>query len=132
VIMLCVAAALTLYLVWRVWRRHRVRVPATTPSGPAATPYTRNSRIVALLHALSALGYARPAGVPLLRWCRELPLADEQSRQLLEDIVRTYYLLRFDPLGSTSEQRALLEQRVGMLLPRLASRSVLHRNDAAT
>ena len=132
VIMLCVAAALTLYLVWRIWRRHRVRVPAATPVDPAATPYARNSRIVALLQALGALGYARPAGTPLLRWVRELPLADEQSRRLLEDIVRNYYFLRFDPLGSTRERRELLDQRVAMLLPRLASSWMRPRNDAAS
>jgi hypothetical protein len=131
-IMLCVAAALTLYLVWRIWRRHRVRIPAVLQGGAAAPPYARNSRIVALLQALTALGYARPAGTPLLRWARELPLADEQSRRLLEDIVRSYYFLRFDPLGSTSEQLERLEQRVGMLLPRLASSAAQRKGDAAT
>jgi len=130
-IMLCIAGALTLYLVWRIWRRHRVRVPAAAPASTAA-PYERNSRIVALLQALTALGYTRPAGTPLLRWVRELPLADEQLRRFLEDIVRSYYFLRFDPLGTTSEQRELLEQRVGMLLPHLASSSVQHGGDAAS
>jgi len=46
--------------------------------------------------------------------------------------VRNYYFLRFDPLESTREQRELLEQRVGMLLPRLASSWVQPRNDAAS
>ena len=132
VIMLCIAAGLTLYLVWRIWRRHRVRVPAASSRGTAATPHARNSRIVALLQALSALGYTRPAGAPLLRWVRELPLGDEQTRRLLEDIVRSYYLLRFDPLGSTREQRDLVEERVGVLLSRLGSSSVRGRGNAAT
>lgn len=42
-------------------------------------------------------------------------------RWLLEDTVRSYYLTRFDPLGSTHEQEELLERRVGMLLQRLAA-----------
>jgi transglutaminase-like putative cysteine protease len=120
-IMLWIAAALALYITWRIWRRHRVRVPAGTKANAAEARRVSNPCIAALLQALTQLGYARPPGAPLLRWVRELPLVDSEMRWLLEDTVRSYYLTRFDPLGSTHEQEELLERRVGMLLQRLAA-----------
>ena len=57
----------------------------------------------------------------MLRWTRELPLADADTRQLLEDAVRGYYRARFDPLGSTPEQTEAFERRVGLLLRRLSA-----------
>ncbi len=118
-IMPWIAAALALYLAWRIWRRHRVRVPSGTKANAVAAKQVSNPRMAALLRALTQLGYARPPGAPLLRWVRELPLTDSEMRWLLEDTVRSYYRTRFDPLGSTHEEE-LFERRVGMLLQRLA------------
>jgi hypothetical protein len=84
---------------------------------------TGDPRITALLHALTRLGYPHPPGTPLLRWTRELPLADAETRLLLEDTVRGYYRTRFDPLGSTRAEQEMLERRIGMLLQRLAAGS---------
>ena len=116
-VMLWTAAALGLYLAWRIWRRRSVRVIARLRVPADAT--TNDVRIGALLQALARLGYTRPAYAPLLRWTRELPLADSGTRQLLEDAVLGYYRARFDPLGSTPEQTETFQRRIGLLLQRL-------------
>ena len=121
--MLWLAAALALYLAWRIWRRRKVRVVTRIQTGESQTRMAGDPRIVALLHAFARLGYPRPPGAPLLRWTRELPLADAETRLLLEDTMRSYYRTRFDPLGSTREEQEMLERRIGMLLPRLTPRS---------
>ncbi len=120
-VMLWIAAALALYLAWRIWRRRRVRVGTRMEAGALETRKVRDPRIAALLQTLTRLGYPPPPGAPLLRWTRELPLGDAETRLLLEDTVRSYYRTRFDPLGSTREQEELFERRVGMLLQRLAA-----------
>lgn len=120
-VMLWIAAALALYLAWRIWRRRRVRLPAHTKPNLPEPGKMVDPRIAALLDTLGQLGYVRPPGAPLLRWTRELRLADSEARWLLEDTVRSYYRTRFDPLGCTHEQDELFEQRVGSLLRRLAA-----------
>ncbi|HTS55845.1 MAG TPA: transglutaminase domain-containing protein [Burkholderiales bacterium] len=120
-IMLWIAVMLAMYLAWRVWHRHRVRVPARPKADSVEARQISNPSIAALLRALTRLGYACPPSAPLLRWVRELPLADSEMRWLLEDTVRGYYRTRFDPLGAASEQeQLLLDRRVGTLLQRLA------------
>src|SRR5207342_2401143 len=104
-------------------RRRRVRVVAPIQASGLQTRMAGDPRITALLHALTRLGYPRPPGAPLLRWTRELPLADAETRLLLEDTVRDYYRTRFDPLGSTRAEQEMLERRIGMLLQRLAAGS---------
>jgi protein-glutamine gamma-glutamyltransferase len=119
--MLWIAAALGLYLAWRIWRRRRVRVAKLMEAVALETRNVRDPRVAALLQLLTRLGHPPPPGEPLLRWMRQLPLADAETRLLLEDTVRSYYRTRFDPLGSTSEQEELLERRVAVLLQRLAA-----------
>ena len=119
-IMLWMATALALYLAWRIWRRRRVTAVTRIQTDALQARVGGDPRITALLHALTRLGYPRPPGAPLLRWTRELPLADVETRLLLEDTVRSYYRSRFDPLGSTRQEQDMLEQRIGTLLQRLA------------
>jgi transglutaminase-like putative cysteine protease len=121
--MLWMAAALALYLAWRIWRRRHVRVVTRIEPSTFQTQMAGDPRITSLLHALSRLGYPRPPGAPLLRWTRQLPLADAETRLLLEDTVRSYYSTRFDPLGSTRVEQEMFERRIGMLLQRLAAGS---------
>ncbi len=129
-IMLWMAAALALYLAWRIWRRRGVRVVRRIQGNAFQTPTVGDPRITALLHALTGLGYPRPAGVPLLRWTRELPLADAETQLLLEDTVRSYYRTRFDPLGSTHEEQEMFERRIRMLLQRLGEGRTGSEGDA--
>jgi len=120
-VMLWIAAALGLYLAWRIWRRRRVLIAPRTEAGAREIRKVSDPRVASLLHMLTRLGYPLPPSAPLLRWTRELPLADAETRLLLEDTVRSYYRTRFDPLGSTREQDELFERRVAMLLHRLAA-----------
>jgi transglutaminase-like putative cysteine protease len=121
--MLWLAAALAFYLAWRVWRRRPVRVVTRIQASASPSRMTGDPRMTALLHALTRLGHPRPPGAPLLRWARELPLADAETRLLLEDTVRSYYRTRFDPFGSTREEKRMLERRIAVLLQRLAATS---------
>jgi protein-glutamine gamma-glutamyltransferase len=123
-LMFWMAAALAAYLAWRIWRRRRLRVVMLpTQAGALQARTVGDPRITALLRALTRLGYPRPQGAPLLRWTREVPLADAQTRLLLEDTVRSYYRTRFDPLGSTREEQEMFQRRIGTLLQRLAADS---------
>lgn len=129
-IMFWMAAALALYLAWRIWRRRRVRIAPRAEAGAFKPRMIGDPRITSLLHALTRLGYPRPPGAPLLRWTRELPLVNAELRLLLEDTVRSYYRTRFDPLGSTREEQEMFERRIGILLQRLAPGSAGRKGDA--
>ena len=104
--MLLVAAALTLYLAWRIWRRRRVRVPVRALACQRVAP-----RLAAIPHVASCctrrlgLGYPRPPGAPLLaldsescRWrTREISaLLEERDTQLLPDALRSGRMRRRD------------------------------------
>jgi len=121
VLMLWIAAALGLYLTWRIWRRRRVRVSTRMRAAAGEAQRRLDPHLSALLQRLARLGYPLPPGAPLLRWSRELPLPDAETRLLLEDTVRSYYRTRFDPLGSTRELEELFRRRVEILLRRLAA-----------
>jgi hypothetical protein len=116
-----------LYLAWRIWRRRRVRVVTRIHPSALQARMAGDPRIASLLHALTRLGYPRPPGTPLLRWTRELPLGDAETRLLLEDTVRSYYKTRFDPLGSTRVEQEMFERGIGKLLQRLAAGSASAR-----
>ena len=120
-ILLWVAAALTVYLAWRFWRRRRVRAPAGPARAAFATQASRDPHIAAVLQRLQALGYLRPPATPLLAWVRELPLPDAETRGLLQQAIRSYYQTRFDPDGASAEQQQLFGRQIRTLLERLGS-----------
>ncbi len=120
-ILLWLAAALTLYLVWRVWRRRRVRAPARATPSPLQARAATDPRIAALLETLARIGYVRPPAAALLTWARELPLPDAQMRGLLQQAIRSYYRTRFDPEGPSEEQAQLFVRQVRTLLEQLGS-----------
>ena len=123
-LMLWLAAALAVYLVWSIWRRRRVRTPADSRPASFEARAPRDPRIAALLQRLEALGYARPPGAPLLRWTRDLPLADAETQRLLGEAVRSYYRTRFDPNGSTQEREQMFDRQMRILLERLSMPSI--------
>lgn len=118
-VMLWLAVALTLYLIWSIGRRRRVRTLKGSTLEHFAGQGPTDPRIAALLQRLETLGYARPVGTPLLRWTCDLPLTDPAVRGLLENAVETYYRTRFDP-GPTRDSAHLLEQQMRILLERLS------------
>ena len=117
--MLWLAAALAVYLVWSIWRRRRVRAPSGSAPGGFKMKASTDPRIASLLQRLEALGYARPPSAPLLRWTRDLPLADLETRMLLGETVNSYYRARFDPNGSTRERDQLFDRQIRLLIERL-------------
>jgi len=108
------AAPLAAYVLWRVWRRRLRRSGSAQP-----LRIQTDARLTALLAALARQGYMRPTGTPLLAWVRALPLADSDARALLDEVVRSYYQLRFDPAGVSPAGVHALEAKSAALLARI-------------
>lgn len=118
-ILLWLAALLTVYLAWRIWRRRRVRAPAGATPTPLQARAATDPRIAALLGALARIGYVCPPAAPLLTWARELPLPDAQMCALLQQAIDSYYRTRFDPDGPSEEQVQLFVRQARTLLEQL-------------
>ena len=104
-------APLAAYLLWRVWRRRADWIVRDRERGAKA-----GAQLGPLLLALARLGHVRPPGAPLLAWARTLPLADPDTLTLLDEVVRSYYRLRFDPeVGSPAAVHALEAQSAALL-----------------
>jgi hypothetical protein len=71
------------------------------------------------LLAAGSAGYVRPLGTPLLAWVKGLPLAEEQTHALLEQVVRGYYQARFDPDGLPPARAQMLAAQSAAVIARL-------------
>ena len=92
------------YLLWRVWRRRtRLGTGAAAPQRIA-----QHAMLAPLLARLAERGHVRPPGTPLLAWVRGLPLTEDETRALLEDVVCGYYRARFDPDGLPPDRAQVL------------------------
>jgi transglutaminase-like putative cysteine protease len=103
------------YLLWRAWRRR-------TRLGRGSAQVRRIEQpayLAPLIARLAAHGHLRPPGAPLLTWVKGLPLADAQTRALLEDVVRGYYQARFDPRGMSPARAQALAAQSTALVARL-------------
>jgi transglutaminase-like putative cysteine protease len=110
------AVPLAGYLLWRVWRR---RTQLETGAAAAPRRIEQHVRLAPLLARLAAQGYVRPSGTPLLAWVKGLPLAEEQTHALLEQVVRGYYQARFDPDGLPPARAQMLAAQSAAVIARL-------------
>jgi transglutaminase-like putative cysteine protease/protein-S-isoprenylcysteine O-methyltransferase Ste14 len=115
--MLALAGLLAGVLGWRLYRQ-RARVATKPGSTPQATTAAA-SPLQSALDALARDGHVRPPGMPLLRWAKELPLADAQAHSLLLDAVRLQYALRFDVGSSGAATVSALREAAARLTERL-------------
>jgi transglutaminase-like putative cysteine protease len=115
--LLALAGLLAAALGWRLYRR-RARVAAQR-GGTTHAPAAARSVLQPALDALARRGHLRPPGTPLLRWARELTLADADARMLLLDAVRLQYALRFGAGAPGPRTATALREAVDRLTARL-------------
>jgi transglutaminase-like putative cysteine protease len=104
-------------LLLLLWRLYRLRTPGAPRRGRHAR-LAGPSPLQPVLDQLARRGYVRPAGMPLRRWVRDLPLADGELHRLLLEAVRLRYAQRFSE-SATAAQARELEEAVGRLRQRL-------------
>jgi hypothetical protein len=119
--MLVLAGMLAALLAWRLYRQ---RVPVMRPAAQAKPVGAGvHSALQPLLDELARHGCVRRADVPLLRWVRELPLNDEETRAMLLQAVRLHYALRFGAGVVQPVMQQRLQARVNELIERLQAAS---------
>lgn len=103
------ALPLTAFLLWRIFRRKKVRETVVVP--PAAGVRRESTAFYRVAECIERLGYARSRSETLARWLERIetepPVAG--TRRELEEMLRLHYRLRFDPGGGTEQDRERLE-----------------------
>jgi transglutaminase-like putative cysteine protease len=116
---LCVAAALALYLGWRLYRNRAQwqRTAHGKPGGASASAYPgRDSAWYRLERALHGTLLARRGDESVREWGERL------QQPALQEIARLHYRYRFDPDGLPAEEQARLQQAVQEWLTGWAAR----------
>lgn len=103
------ALPLTAFLLWRIFRRKKVRGAIVVP--PAAGVRRESTAFYRVTECIERVGHARGRGETLTRWLKRIeaepPVAE--TRRELEEMLRLHYRLRFDPGGATEQDRTKLE-----------------------
>jgi hypothetical protein len=117
--LLLAASPLLAILLWRLYRQRSL---SAAPRVARDVRGTAPSPLQPVLEQLARDGYVRPAHLPLLRWVRELPLADAQTHRLLLEAAALRYRQRFSPGEMPAEQASQLQEVVARLQERLRRR----------
>lgn len=103
------ALPLTAFLLWRIFRRKKVRGAVVVP--PAAGVRRESTAFYRVAERIERAGHARGRGETLARWLERIeaePTVAETRREL-EEMLHLHYRLRFDPGGGTEPDREKLE-----------------------